>query len=192
MIAARLVRVLALGGICFAPPGLMAEAPVPVGVSTVKTAEIREEVTLNGSLIAHRTARLSTEIDGLVTEIRVDDGDRIERGAVVLRLDRALARIDVNVANARLEEARARKLESERRYRELLELQETRNVADTAVSAAKAQIDIAAATVKQAAAQLERVGELLRRHVVHAPFDAVVSRKLVEQGEWVETNTALV
>lgn len=191
MIPARIVGALLRGGICFAPLGLMAEAPVPVGVSTVQTAEIREEVTLNGSLIAHRTSRLSTEIDGLVAEIRVDDGDRIERGAVVLLLDQALARIDVDAANARLEEARARRLESERRYRELLELQETRNVADTTVSAAKAQIDIDAATVKQAKAQFERARELLQRHVVHAPFDAVVSRKLVEQGEWVETNTAL-
>jgi membrane fusion protein, multidrug efflux system len=185
------VGVLLVGAICFAPSGLMAETPVPVGVSIAWTGEIREDVKLNGSLIAHKRSRLSTEVDGFVSEMLVDDGDRVERGAVVLRLDQRLARIDRDAAYARLEEARARHIESDRRYRELFELQETRHVADTTVSAAKAQIEIDAAMVKQAEAQLERARELLRRHVVQAPFGAVVSRKLVEQGEWVETNTAV-
>ncbi len=182
---------LVIVSVSFLPGRVMSEPPVPVGVSTARTAEIHEEVTLNGSLIARRTSRLSTEIDGLISEILVDDGDRLERGAVVIRLDPRLARIDREAANARLEEARARKRESERRHRELMELQETRHVADTSVDAAKAQIDIDAATVKRAQAELARTVELLERHVVYAPFAAVVSRKLVERGEWVETNTAI-
>ena len=178
-------------GASFLPGPVMSESPVPVGVSIAQTAEIHEEIALNGSLIARRTSRLSTEIDGLVSEILVDDGDRLKLGAVVIRLDPQLARIDRDAASARLEEARARKRESERRHRELQELQETRHVADTNVEAAKAQIDIDAATVKRGEAELARALELLDRHVVSAPFDAVVSRKLVESGEWVETNTAI-
>lgn len=182
---------LVIVGASFSPAQVRSESPVPVGVSTTQTAEIHEEVTLNGSLIARRTSRLSTEIDGLVEEILVDDGDRLERGAVVIRLDRRLATIDRDSASAKLEEARARKRESERRHREFLELQQTRHVADTSVEAAKAQIDIDAATVRRVEAELARTVELLDRHVVYAPFDAVVSRKLVERGEWVETNTAI-
>jgi RND family efflux transporter MFP subunit len=187
----RTTSALLIIGAAFVPAGVMSESPVPVGVSKAQTAEIHEDVTLNGSLIARRTSRLSTEIDGLVSDILVDDGDRLAGGAVVIRLDRRLARIDKDSASARLEEARARKRESERRHRELVKLQETRHVADTSVDAAKAQIDIDAATVKRAEADLARTLEILDRHIVRAPFDAVVSRKLVERGEWVETNTAI-
>ena len=187
----RITCALLILSALFLPGPAMSESPVPVGVSTARTAEIHEEVMLNGSLIARRTSRLSTEIDGLVSEILIDDGDRLQRGAVVIRLDPRLARIDRDSASARLEEARARKRESERQHREFLKLQETRHVADTSVAAAKAQIDIDAATVKRVQAELARTVELLDRHVVYAPFDAVVSRKLVERGEWVETNTAI-
>lgn len=168
-----------------------AETPVPVGVSVARSGEIRDELALNGSLIPRRTSRLSAEIDGQVAEILVDDGDRVNANAVVLRLDSRLARIDIEAARARLDEARARHAESERRHRELLELKKNQHVAATNVAAARAQIDIDAAAVRQAEAALARSSELLERHTVYAPFNAVVRHKLVEKGEWVETSTAV-
>lgn len=168
-----------------------ADTPVPVGVSTARNGDIHEEVSLNGTLIARRISRLSTEIDGRVEAILVDDGDRTRAGDVVLRLDARLARIDLDAAAARLDEAHARRAESERRHRELLELKQRQHVAETQVAAASAQIEIDAAAVRQAQAARERAAELLARHTVHAPFDAVVRAKLVEQGEWVETSTAV-
>lgn len=168
-----------------------AETPVPVGVSTARSGDIHEEVALNGTLIARRVSRLSTEIDGRVETIRVDDGDALGAGDVVLELDATLARIDLEAAVARLEEARARLAEAERRHRELLELKQRQHVAQTQVAAAAAEIDIASAAVRQAEAARARAGEVLARHTVRAPFDAVVRRKLVERGEWVETSTAV-
>ncbi|MGR8920120.1 MAG: efflux RND transporter periplasmic adaptor subunit [Gammaproteobacteria bacterium] len=169
-----------------------AERPVPVGVTTARTATVSEEVALHGSLVARRVSELSAEIDGLVEEVTVDDGDLVELGEVLVSLDDRLATIEQSAARARLEEARAVHAEAVRRARELEALGSTRHVAETQVAAALAQIDIEAARVEQARAELEQAGEMLRRHRVRAPFDAVVGRKLAERGEWVETNTPLL
>ncbi len=188
MSAPRIVLALLIAA---APPAALANTPVPVGVETARTGSIAEEVALNGTLLARRIARLSPETDGLVTEVLVDDGDRVAAGAVVVRLDRRLARIALAAADARLAEARARHAEAERRHTELEELQASRHVADTSVASARAQIEIEAALVRQAAAELERAEELLTRHDVRAPFAAVVQHKRVERGEWVETGSVV-
>ncbi len=76
--------------------------------------------------------------------------------------------------------------------RNLLGYARTNHVAQTSVAAAKAQVDVDGALLKQTQANLERSREILSQHTVRAPFAAVVRRKLVEQGEWVESSTALL
>jgi membrane fusion protein (multidrug efflux system) len=177
--------------LCGCPPG-HAETPVPVGVVTAQTAAIHEEVALHGTLVAQRISRLSSEIDGLVEAIGVDDGDIVAPGAALVHLDRRLASIARDAATARLDEAQARYKEAGRRHAELAELRRTRNVASTAVATALAQFEIDAALVSQAESNLAMSREVLAQHTITAPFAAVVQRKLVEQGEWVETNTTLI
>lgn len=169
-----------------------AQTPVPVAVTSARMATIAEEVALQGSLVAQRTSRLSAETDGLVEEILVDDGDVIDQGDVLVRLDARLAAIERNAADARVDEARARHGEALRRHEELARLRKTNHVAQTSVAAAKAQIGVEDALLKQTQANLERSREILFQHTVRAPFAAVVRRKLVEQGEWVESSTALL
>lgn len=169
-----------------------AETPVPVGVALVEHAPVANEIALNGSLVARRVSRLSAEIDGLVAGIDVDDGDAVAAGDVIVTLDRRMAAIARDAARARLDEARARHAESIRRHAELQALRDKRHIAETEVQAAAAMTDINAAQVRQAEAEAARAAENLARHTVHAPFDAVVRRKLVETGEWIETSTAIV
>lgn len=186
-----LVRLSGALALVFAA-GAAAETPVPVGVITARTASIAQEVALHGSLVAQRVSRLSSEADGLVEAITVDDGDVVAAGDVLVRLDDRLAAIARDAERARLAEAHARLEEAERRHAELARLKATNHAAASAVAAAAAQIKIDQALLQQAEAALARSGEMLDRHHVRAPFAAVVQRKLVEQGEWVETNTALL
>ena len=170
---------------------IRAETPTPVGVSTARSAPIHDEVALNGDLVARRLSRLSSEVDGLVVEVLVDDGDWVDAGDVIVRLDSRIAQIERDSATARVDQATARAHETERQYRELLRLKDRQHVAATTVDAAKAQMDIEAAAGRQADSALARAMELLRQHSVVAPFAGVVQRKLVESGEWIETNTAI-
>ena len=172
--------------------GAPAETRTPVAVSTVRSLVLTDDVALHGSLVAVRRSRLSAEVDGLVTRVVVDDGDHVEANAAVVELDRRIAQIAKAESQALLDAARATADESRRRYLELSELRGKRHVSETEVAAAAAQAEIDNAQVAAAEARLARAAETIRQHTVLAPFEAVVESKLVEVGEWVETNTPLL
>lgn len=170
----------------------LAENSMPVSVVRSVRATIAEEVNLTGNLQARRVSRLSAEVEGIVEVLAVDDGDRISKHAVVLKLDNELATIAQARAAAEVDGANARHAETKRRYAELTELAKQQHVPKTAVESAHADIAIAYADHERAQADYRRAQALLKRHTVHAPFDGVVSRKLVEVGQWVETSSPLI
>ena len=176
---------------CWAPNS-GAQESIPVSIVRTVRAPIVEEIALTGNLRARRVSRLSAEVDGIVEQMYVDDGDRVNKGDTILTLDSELATISVARAAAGVTEAQARHKESQRRYDELTELAKKRHVPQTNVEAARAEIDITRATLAQASAARREQQALLDRHTVYAPFDGVVQEKLVEVGQWIETNTTLV
>ena len=85
---------------------LPALAAVPVRVMQPKAADFGEQFQLTGTLTADRAAGLSPRVDGLVREVKVDAGDRVEAGQVLVQLDDAVARH--TLARVRAEAAEAR------------------------------------------------------------------------------------
>jgi RND family efflux transporter MFP subunit len=169
-----------------------AENSIPVSVVRTVRAIIAEEIVLTGNLQARRVSRLSAEVEGVIENLMVDDGDHIMKREVVLTLNNELASIAKSRADAEVAEARARLADAERRYAELTELAKQQHVPKTNVESARAEIDIGRAGLAQAHAEDRRAQALLERHTVRAPFDGLISKKLVEVGQWVETSTALV
>lgn len=187
----NLIFALVVAAVTGALP-VYAENAMPVSVVRIVRAPIVEELRLTGSLRARRISRLSTEVEGIVKELLVDDGDRVESGQLIVRLNNELATIEKSGTAAEVDEAQARLADAERRYRELLALSKKQHVPETNVESAKAEIDIARAALAQRRARDGRAQALLNRHTVRAPFNGVVREKLVEIGQWVETNSALV
>ncbi len=68
-----------------------AEAPVRVDVVSSRT--IVQQVNVTGSVTSPRSAVLSTAVAGLVADIVVDEGDRVETGDALLSLDAELAEL---------------------------------------------------------------------------------------------------
>lgn len=183
---------LTLTGVLLAGIEATAEDSMPVSVVRTVRAAIAEEITLTGNLQARRVSRLSAEVDGLVENLPVDDGDRIIAGDIVLSLNSDLAVIAKSRVAAETAEARARLAEAERRYNELTTLAKQQHVPKTNVESARTEIEIARSILAQARTEDRRAQALLDRHTVRAPFDGLIKRKLVEVGQWVETSTALV
>ncbi len=167
-------------------------APKPVTLDEVKRESLSERVNLTGNTIAWRSAELSVRVDGLVTDLRVDEGSVVAAGDPILVLDSRLAEHDVESARARLREARARHEDTIRVRDELRRLQQSRHASETELESAIAQVDIAAASLSGARAALARAEEVVARHGLAAPFAGMVVTKHVELGEWVTRDQAAV
>jgi membrane fusion protein, multidrug efflux system len=186
------VRLAAVAGflLCGSESAL-AQTPVPVEVVMPETGRPDRTLELSGSVTPRRAASLSPRASGLVAEIGVDAGDRVRKGDVLLRLDGTLAELAVAEAEATLQESRAALNESRRLRDESRRLVRDNFVSQTEVEAQEAALELAEAAVARSQSQLATARERLARHTVVAPFDGVISRRLTEAGEWVETGNAV-
>jgi len=164
----------------------------PVTVVRVQGGGVSAALPLTATVTTERSAALSPRVSGLVAAMHVDAGDHVPAGKVLLELDSALARLALQRADAALEEAQAHHAEARRQYEETQELVDRRLVPTTRLPAAEAAMRVAAAAVDRLRSEQRQQAELLRRHTVVAPFAGVVSRKIAEVGEWVETGTPVL
>ncbi len=133
---------------------------------------------LAGSVAAVRHAQISTRAAAVVREVRVQEGDRVAAGAVLVRLADGDLRAQEAAARQTLDAA----LANERRVREL--------VRDGHLPAA--QLEPAQAQRAQAEAQLGAAREALSYAEIRAPFAGTVLAKLVAPGDLVSPGQPMI
>jgi HlyD family secretion protein len=175
--------------------------PVPVTVHPVGRGTVEETVTNSkaGTVKAGRRSKMSPETGGRVAFIGARAGDRVRRGAVLLRLNdgdlrAALALAEQDLATARAA-AREACLTADLAARELqrnLDLERDRIVSESALDrlrsdrdATAARCDAARAAVERARAAIDLARANLRKAVLLAPFDGLIAELKAEVGEWV-------
>ena len=169
-----------------------AQKPPPVAAVTAETVPVVREVRLTGTVTSPRVASVSTSVAGLVKQVHVDSGDRVEAGAPLVSLDRELEAMTLRQERAAVKEAEARLADARRRLAEGRRLLENRNIPETEVNSRAAAVRIEAAALERLRARAAHQAERVARHAIAAPFDGVIRRKRTAEGEWVDPGTALV
>ena len=76
-----------------------------LGIPAVK--EVMDTVSTDDAFVQGHITYVSPRVEGLVTEVLVDQNDRVEAGELLVKLDREPFEVAVQQAEASLEEARA-------------------------------------------------------------------------------------
>ena len=127
--------------------GASSVSVVPVEVRSVLTSE---DVEVPGTVRAVRQASVASKIMAKVARVTVDEGDRVERGQLLVRLDDSDLRAQVSQASAGLEASRAGRKQAET----ALEMQRV---------ASDAEVEQARAALQMAEANLAKVRQGPRR-----------------------------
>ncbi len=173
-------------------PTAAAEQAVPVRVAPATAQPMRQQFALPGEIASQRLSGLSSQVDAMVVEVTVEEGDHVEQGEVLVRLDDELTRFDLLRSAAALEEAKAQLQESKRQRAEFAKLVGEKFIANTSYEASESKVKINAAVVKRLEVENRRYQSLLERHLIKAPFAGVISEKLVEAGQWVKVDTRVL
>jgi len=180
---------------------VLAPEPVAVTVTAAERGRVEETVTNTraGTVKARRRAKLSPEVGGLVVEIPHREGERVEAGAVLLRLEPRLPSAEAELAERDLRAAEARRHEAcvaaEWAVRERGRLE---RLAEAGILSAD-QLDRAATEAETSAAACAAAGAVAARGrsavavartrveqtVLRAPFGGVIADLFVEIGEWI-------
>lgn len=176
--------------------------PEPIEVRAVEAArgQVEESVTNSraGTIKALRRAQISPEVGGRAVEVPHREGDRVEKGDVLLRLDPDVLNARVDLARRELQAAQAQRQQvcagADRARRELGRISrlakdgilsaDALDQAQTAAETSRSACDAAQAGVAQAQAGIALQGRQIGLTVIRAPFAGIVADLSIEVGEY--------
>ncbi len=190
---------VALGAAVLTPMAALAQAPATsVRIDQARSEPLETWRETTGQIRATRRSVLAAEEEGLVTQVMVREGDRVEAGQVIARLDDKRAALELRRAEAVLLSARASVAEREalleNARRDLERVQQTydrgggneREIdqARTDLQAAEARLSAAEADVVLNEVLVDLAKTRLEDMVVKAPFAGRIVRRNAEAGQW--------
>lgn len=137
-----------------------------------------DDVTAVGSLVSNESVVLRPEIAGRIARIGFRDGETVQRGAVLVELDSAVRRAELEQGRAKLTLAKANSRRTE-------DLFERKFVSQSSRDNARAELELARAGLDLAQARLDHT-------VIRAPFAGVVGIRSVSPGDFVQDGDALI
>ena len=140
---------------------------------------------VDGELHWAKRLTLSTPVTGVVEAAPAVPGQRVEKGALLVRLDQRPFKAKRSRAAANLAATKAALEEAEREMARAEELYDRTVLSDHEFQQAKIGLAAAEAAHRSARAELTLAEVALERSALNAPFDAWVLARPVEAGETV-------
>src|SRR5439155_348226 len=153
-------------------PGGGAPMGMPVEVVVARTDTVRDEISATGQIEAVQSIDLRPEVDGRIVEILIREGQEVEQGTPLFKVDDAQLKAQVAQLEAQRALARAKDLAQQ-------------NASSTA------DLEKAEAEARGAQAQYDLQRIRLERTTVRAPFAGVVGQRWVSLGDYVTNSTKL-
>ena len=170
-----------------------------IRIATVEPRDLESRVRASGWIQPRVAVDVQSDIMGRVTALSVKEGDAVERGQVLLRIDptqseAAVARARASVSQALANEARAQasmlQARQELRRTEMLRARDSLLVTAQQYEQARTEAEVQEALfqaaehgVAVARAALEEAEDQLAKSVIRAPMNGVVTRLNIEEGE---------
>jgi RND family efflux transporter MFP subunit len=151
--------------------------PPAVETTAVETGSIAREIEVSGTVEPLRSVGVNAQSAGALVTVNAEEGDFVQRGAVMARLDARELEAQVASARANWEVAR----DAFARAQQLRDRQVI----------TQAEYDAARAAEASARASLDQLRTRIGYMVVRAPASGVVTEKLVEVGAVVGAQTKL-
>ena len=166
LILTTLVGVAACGS---EEPGRIPRTDAPVEVAVSRSLRAPQVESYPASVTSERTAEIATRMSGTVLRVLVDVGAQVRAGQALVELDAA----DVG---ARVSAAQAQRELAERSFQRIENLYKDGAASQQELDQARAGLEAARAMAAEAVAQQAYA-------VVRAPFDGVVTHRMVDGGD---------
>ena len=150
-----------------------------------KRRDLVSVVPASGEVLPLLSSIVKSEISGRIMEIKVEEGDAVIRGQVLLELDRTSLETRLREAQRNLEAERLRLEKSERNNLRLKDLFEDDFVGENT------ELKLAELNLEIAQARLEDAAEDLSKSVISAPHNGVVTRMDVLEGQVISGATSV-
>ncbi len=162
----------------------MGAPPAVVAIDKVQNTEIGPTISIPGTIVSRLDSRLASEVEGRVIWFE-DVGAVVPEGAPVVRLESTTLEIQREEFQGLVEREEARLTFLEPEVVRLETLAAQNNAAESLLDQTKSQLEVARGDLGVANARLRQIEDQIDKMTIPAPFDGVVSERLVNLGEMI-------
>lgn len=155
----------------------------------VAARDISVSAQAAGVIEPDTTVEVKSKASGEIFDIRVQTGEQVERGALMVRVDQRVPRNSLLQSEASLEVAQARLANAEAQKRRSDELYETQSITQTEYEATLLDYANAKAALVQAEVAVENDRIAMDDTDVRAPITGTIIAKNVERGQVISSPT---
>lgn len=156
--------------------------PIPVAVVEVKSGNATYHDEYPATVVALNQVDLRAEVSGYITDISVQDGQRVAKGMKLYAVDRQQYQAAYDQAQANLNVAKSNLAKSQQDADRYADLAKNDAVARQTLEHAQADLESAKMQVAAAEATVKSVETNLRYSIIYAPFDGTIGISLVKLG----------
>jgi membrane fusion protein, multidrug efflux system len=174
-----------------APGGRGERSALRVRVAPVLVQDVVHQIKALGSIEAQDMVQVTAQVEGVVTDVRFREGDRVGPSSVLLRIDPDRYRVEAEQAKASKDQATAElgRAQADLQRREALAQNELLSTEELARSRGeKARLG---AGVEVSKATYEIALQNQQRSEVKPPIAGVINTRTVDTGQFVRTGTVL-
>ncbi len=170
--------------------GCAKPAPAPVYQAlAVEHRDIIVSAQASGTIKPDTLIEVRSQASGEVTEIKVQTGDQVSRGMLMVEIDPRTARNNVEQAQAALDVAKARVQNATAAKRRSDELFQSQSISETERDAATLDFANANAELVRTRVALENARIALEQTEVRSPINGTVITKTIERGSVITSST---
>mgnify|MGYP001086302794 CR=1 FL=1 len=167
------------------------ERIINVQVKAAEKRSLRPFVETIGTLNPYEEVIVSAEVDGILKEVRVDEGTVVSKGEVLAAIDDTDYSLEVKRAEATLKQAEATLANTRLEYQRKESLHKEELVTKQQFDDVSTRLSLAEAELDRLKAALSLTKEKLRKTKVCSPLSGVVKEKKVSAGDYVKNGTNL-
>ncbi len=171
-------------------PSPPAGAP-PVMVGRAIAQDVVDRIEATGQLLAKAEATVAAQVSGEITGIAADEGAAVTLGQVIIEIDPGRRKLELADARASLAQMQAQRVEASREVKRAEQLASSGAGSQARLDEKQTRLELASAQLLAVAARLGLAERAVADASVRAPFDALVARRLVNAGEFVNSGQKL-
>jgi RND family efflux transporter MFP subunit len=162
---------------------------VAVRTATVERRNLAEEVVLTGTLKPRKQVQVVAEVAARLLRVVRDEGARVGKGEVLAMLDDTDYRLANDRARAAQAMAEANRAHAQAEKERADNLLKTGGITDRDHLSAQVALQVGAASLAQAKAEVAIAGQQLARTEVRAPFTGRVAKRFPDPGSMLAAGT---
>lgn len=165
--------------------------PRPAEVQTllIRTDAASRVLAVNGRIRPRLSVDVKSPVPGRIMLLPFDAGQRVEKGALLTRIDDAPQQAAIQQAQSQLaaqKEILAQAQRDQVRYEKLAEVVGTQRLEQARLAVRQAQDETMRLTASVAQAR-----EVQARHLIRAPFSGIITERPVDPGQTVSSETTV-